>query len=160
MLKRYHDHALAQARLMLLSAKDLAATGPSGGVQDVFTRVHAQVVEIRTDHRAEDASPAKGKGREEPARLTFYLDGAHTEESMATCATWFADTVGSAGSAAAQPEGTSDSSPLEIQRVILFNCMQVRSSLAAGLLQCSQCVASVPAHDHAKWPSVRQHSAL
>lgn len=59
-------------------------------------------------------------------RLSFYLDGAHTAESMATCAHWFADAVGgpqqpaaAAGSAQAQPGG------LVTQRVLLFNCMQV-----------------------------------
>ncbi|KAL4858122.1 Folylpolyglutamate synthase [Chlorella vulgaris] len=60
-------------------------------------------------------------------RLSFYLDGAHTAESMATCAHWFADAVGgpqqpaaAAGSAQAHPGG------LVTQRVLLFNCMQER----------------------------------
>jgi folylpolyglutamate synthase len=46
--------------------------------------------------------------------LTFYLDGAHTQESMATCAQWFADAV----NASAHVRGTP-------QRILLFNCMQV-----------------------------------
>lgn len=50
-------------------------------------------------------------------RLTFFLDGAHTPESMATSAEWFA------GAAACGP-GLPGMSP-EIQRVLLFHCMQV-----------------------------------
>jgi folylpolyglutamate synthase len=50
-------------------------------------------------------------------RLSFYLDGAHTAESMAACAHWFAD------AAHAVPAAPG----INTQRVLLFNCMQVRN---------------------------------
>lgn len=53
----------------------------------------------------------------DPSRLTFFLDGAHTAESIATCADWY-----TAATRAATPEGTEDST----YRVLLFNCMPVR----------------------------------
>ncbi|KAK9864316.1 hypothetical protein WJX84_006574 [Apatococcus fuscideae] len=56
-------------------------------------------------------SPDMGPG------VTFYLDGAHTEESMASCGEWFHDAV---QQAAALTPG------LATQRVLLFNCMQER----------------------------------
>ncbi|GAB4823124.1 hypothetical protein N2152v2_010170 [Parachlorella kessleri] len=78
-------------------------------------------------------------------RLSFYLDGAHTAESMATCAHWFADEVGreaeeegastgeegsaAAGALGVAPGATVGSPALGgvvVQRVLLFNCMQER----------------------------------
>ena len=88
--------------------------------------LHVQVVEIRTDHKAE--SPFANRKGEEDVRLTFYLDGAHTEESMATCGTWFADTTVTAGSAAGQSSDSASvkgNADTETQRILLFNCMQV-----------------------------------
>ena len=35
-------------------------------------------------------SPPRPLARSSGSRLTFFLDGAHTPESMATCADWFA----------------------------------------------------------------------
>ncbi|KAL4436660.1 hypothetical protein ABPG75_003799 [Micractinium tetrahymenae] len=88
-------------------------------------------------------------------RLSFYLDGAHTAESMATCAHWFADTIGSpptaaaaaaaaAGPAAAGAANGASQQPHEqqqsglvTQNVLLFNCMQEREpqKLLAPLAQ-------------------------
>jgi len=54
-------------------------------------------------------------------RLSFFLDGAHTEESMVTCADWFADT--SSSSSFEKKDNTiSDDDEGELQRVLLFNC--------------------------------------
>ena len=50
------------------------------------------------------------------SNLTFHLDGAHTAESAATCAEWFAG--------AAQAGEAAQSMPSE--RVLVFNCMKVR----------------------------------
>ena len=78
-----------------------------------------------------------------PPRLSFYLDGAHTEESMATCADWFADAVAGPsadastgchsggipavhGRAGAGSGGAGGAECPEVQRVLLFNCMPVR----------------------------------
>lgn len=54
------------------------------------------------------------------SKLTFFLDGAHTPESLATCATWFADAVAS----------VSPSIPTGTHRVLIFNCMQERDPAA------------------------------
>ncbi len=85
--------------------------------------LHVQVVEIRTDHKAE--SPFANRKGEEDVRLTFYLDGAHTEESMATCGTWFADTAGSAAGQFSDCTSVKGDAGTETQRILLFNCMQV-----------------------------------
>jgi len=53
--------------------------------------------------------------------LTFFLDGAHTAESMVPCATWFAD----ASAAEAEQAGATDVSTTTTHRVLLFNCMEV-----------------------------------
>ncbi|TQD76651.1 hypothetical protein C1H46_037841 [Malus baccata] len=67
---------------------------------------------------------------ESPEDLVFYLDGAHSPESMEICARWFSLSV--------QPPGTSGSShdpvqrhPVEkvgknLEQILLFNCMSVR----------------------------------
>ena len=74
-----------------------------------------------------------------PSRLCFYLDGAHTEESMATCATWFADAIaadppthalparlpGAAAVGGSSCNGAAGAGQQETQRLLLFNCMQV-----------------------------------
>ena len=91
-----------------------------------------QVVDIQTDHKAE--SPFANRIGEQPVRLTFYLDGAHTEESMATCGTWFADTVATPNTATGQPSASASvpsCTTTETQRVLLFNCMQVRWGMSA-----------------------------
>jgi len=51
-------------------------------------------------------------------RLTFYLDGAHTDDSVQSCATWFVEATrraDEADSLAAAPA----------QRYLFFNCMEV-----------------------------------
>jgi folylpolyglutamate synthase len=51
--------------------------------------------------------------------LLFYLDGAHTPESMASCALWFA-AVAEREKAPKTPSGYTS-----VQNVLLFNCMEV-----------------------------------
>ena len=53
--------------------------------------------------------------------VTFFLDGAHTPESMAACARWFA----AASGAAAGRDGGGG-----VDRVLLFNCMVTREPAA------------------------------
>jgi folylpolyglutamate synthase len=76
-------------------------------------------------------------GREQIVRdehsknLTFYLDGAHTEESMRTCAEWFSAHVNAKRKKDAQHdmcynEGKRSSSGMS-HNVFLFNCMEERS---------------------------------
>jgi len=50
------------------------------------------------------------------SRLTYYLDGAHTPESMVTCAAWFAQVTPQRQQ---QPQQ-------QYMRVLLFNCMKER----------------------------------
>lgn len=91
------------------------------------------------------AGQQQQQGQVQP-RLSFFLDGAHTAESMETCAHWFADAIGQqpaagaavpvaaaavAGDTAQQPP-QQGSGGLVTQRVLLFNCMQV----CAALLRC------------------------
>ena len=67
-----------------------------------------------------------------PATLSYYLDGAHTAESLATCAHWFADatreeaTGASPGAGGASPQGT--------QRILVFNCLPVRTALPSSVI--------------------------
>lgn len=49
---------------------------------------------------------------------TFFLDGAHTPESMATCAEWFCE-------AAHTQQDTAGQQELAPHRILLFNCMKV-----------------------------------
>jgi folylpolyglutamate synthase len=73
------------------------------------------------------------------SRLVFYLDGAHTPESMVTCGDWFATAAAASAEAAGAggvgvPAGSS--SPQQQQamnggaagrrRVLVFNCMKER----------------------------------
>ncbi|EFN52135.1 hypothetical protein CHLNCDRAFT_7888, partial [Chlorella variabilis] len=74
----------------------------------------------------------QGPGQRLP-RLSFFLDGAHTAESMATCAHWFADAsqppaagTSAAGVGAAGRPDTQLQQGLVTQRILLFNCMQER----------------------------------
>lgn len=88
-----------------------------------------------------NAAASAGAAAAQPSRLCFFLDGAHTEESMATCAAWFADAIGGAGEAAAAVDARFSSAVpaavsngaipgqlpvMETQRLLLFNCMQAR----------------------------------
>lgn len=97
------------------------------------------------------ASGATANGHAAPApsarlpRLSFFLDGAHTAESMATCAHWFADATAAEEEATAAGAGASSGAgdgaaaavaagadrPV-VQRVLLFNCMQVGGWARAG----------------------------
>jgi hypothetical protein len=99
-------------------------------VRRLYLPCNVQIV-----HQQLDAEPATG-GQEpdsdssqaaDPPRVSYYLDGAHTPESMATCAHWFASAC-----QPAQPSGT-------VQRVLIFNCMQVpRSGLTPYLIDTVQ----------------------
>ncbi|CAG9467361.1 unnamed protein product [Pedinophyceae sp. YPF-701] len=76
----------------------------------------AQVVE---DVGGRDGAGVDGAG------LTFFLDGAHTPDSMRACGTWFA----AAAAARAAPGGG------DTERVLVFNCTPERdpAALLAGL---------------------------
>lgn len=72
-------------------------------------------------------------------RLSFYLDGAHSPESMEACAHWFCSAIKSEESSKApEPRNSSHISILDadgekwnsretmVRRVLLFNCMPKR----------------------------------
>ena len=52
--------------------------------------------------------------------VTFYLDGAHTVESMLCCTRWFKNATTSTSS-------SSDANALLSERWLMFNCMSERS---------------------------------
>jgi folylpolyglutamate synthase len=105
--------------------------------------VYAQIVAVPDEGAEQTSGAAQQNGAaarqsQAPSRLCFYLDGAHTEESMATCAAWFAEAVAADPPAHALPAGhTRAAEPpaggtgalgglqQETQRLLLFNCMQV-----------------------------------
>lgn len=55
------------------------------------------------------------------SRLTFFLDGAHTPESMITCGTWFAQVA-----PAAAANNQQQQQQQQVVRVLVFNCMKER----------------------------------
>jgi folylpolyglutamate synthase len=56
------------------------------------------------------------------SRLMFYLDGAHTPESMITCGTWFAQVT-----SAATADTSRQQQQQQVVRVLVFNCMKERN---------------------------------
>ena len=61
------------------------------------------------------------EGASEGLGTTFFLDGAHTPESMATCAEWFAE-ASQLQQESSRPAGQPLAPP---HRILLFNCMKV-----------------------------------
>ena len=67
------------------------------------------------------------------SRLSFFIDGAHTPESMASCGQWFSEASTAAAQTVADAsttnEGASTKDPgshqSDLQRVLLFHCMKV-----------------------------------
>jgi hypothetical protein len=108
-------------------------------------------------HDGADASPSDGSGRRgnctrvtATSRLSFYVDGAHTAESLLACAEWFADS-------ASPIEGETVEEVEHTQRVLLFNCMQVRIVCAAGWHEECTAITTMPL-----WPvkGVTGHSTI
>ncbi|KXZ46240.1 hypothetical protein GPECTOR_45g110 [Gonium pectorale] len=108
-------------------AAAMAARGDSGGggggdlaAADVAAAAGRPVI-------PDEEAAARG------GRLTLYLDGAHSPESMATCAAWFGDQLAAAQAAEAQAEAaeaagsrTPGAGPRRHAAVLLFNCMPPR----------------------------------
>jgi len=69
------------------------------------------------------------EGAPEGLGTTFFLDGAHTPESMATCADWFAE-ASQLQQESSRPAGQP---PIPPHRILLFNCMKV--ALQAHLIR-------------------------
>ncbi|BDA42444.1 Folylpolyglutamate synthase [Coccomyxa sp. Obi] len=117
----------------------------------------AQLVEVPDEDDGGASNRAVGSSKA-PSRLSFYLDGAHTEESMATCATWFADAVSTPGQGQA---AATNGAPFETQRVLLFNCMQEREP-ARLLRPLSEVLRArgVPVHQALFVPADSSYSSL
>lgn len=109
-----------------------------------------------TSHRQKRqlAQVVQGEAGDYGDRLTYYLDGAHTPESMATCAHWFAD-ASHASNSAEKHERHVDGN---LQRILVFNCQQVRQlSDADG----SDRAATPPINRHRFYtPFIWLHSQL
>ncbi|GAX76208.1 hypothetical protein CEUSTIGMA_g3652.t1 [Chlamydomonas eustigma] len=66
---------------------------------------------------ARGGQPVESSGRgSRPSQLSFFIDGAHTPESMEVCAEWFANK---------QRESEAGMGE-EVHRILLFNCMKER----------------------------------
>jgi hypothetical protein len=117
-------------RLQLLSRGELPAPY-AAGLAHTHWPGRAQVV-----HDAAAAEP--GAPLADSAQLTFYLDGAHTGESAATCADWFME----ASAAAATPSATP-------RRVLVFNCMKARRHSPLAAATGGTCTCRHVAHAHA-----------
>ena len=97
----------------------------------------AGLAAVRWPGRAQvevDDPPPHGAGDD----LTFYLDGAHTPESVTACAEWFAEVCESDAARAADAVAAVGAAPppspgAPPSRVLLFNCQEERSP--AALLQ-------------------------
>lgn len=90
----------------------------------------------------EPRPPACSSSIRQQGNLSFYIDGAHTPESMVTCAAWFASEVMGGeeeeGASAPSPSpsalltssmplvASASASPPEVRRILLFNCMKER----------------------------------
>ncbi len=81
------------------------------------------------------------------SRLTFFLDGAHTAESMATCGRWFADAVATENTKTNTPKEEAYKED-ETHRVLVFNCMQERdpTALLQPLISTLHDRGALPAH--------------
>lgn len=74
-------------------------------------------------------APVESSSSGEP-QPTYFLDGAHTTDSLALCTKWF---IGASKSVAAEHQpSSSGSSSKQVQRHLIFNCTNGRS--AAELL--------------------------
>ncbi|KAJ9524029.1 hypothetical protein QJQ45_022482 [Haematococcus lacustris] len=76
------------------------------------------------------AAAAHSPGCGAVSRLSLFIDGAHTPESMVTCADWFAAASATSPETPAHTAGSAHpptpDPAVEVERVLLFNCMKER----------------------------------
>ena len=115
-----------------------AATWPGRGQIVEDPAVLLQQETTSSSNNADSSSSSSSSSASSSSRLTFFLDGAHTAESMATCGRWFADAV------AAVPQRPE----LMTHRVLLFNCMQERdpTALLQPLISTLDARGALPQH--------------
>jgi folylpolyglutamate synthase len=82
------------------------------------------------------------------SQLTFFLDGAHTAESMATCGRWFADAVQMTETLSNDDDDDDEENTNSTHRVLVFNCMQERdpNALLQPLVSTLHAQGALPAH--------------
>ncbi|XP_020675985.2 LOW QUALITY PROTEIN: folylpolyglutamate synthase-like [Dendrobium catenatum] len=61
-----------------------------------------------------------------PGGLVFYLDGAHSPESMVVCARWFSNATKETARYIYHHEQPENSSSARLVPILIFNCMSVR----------------------------------
>jgi len=64
--------------------------------------------------------------KDKDCSLVFYLDGAHSPESMEICAKWFSHATKDDGRL---PSSVEQSQTSRSQKILLFNCMSVRDPM-------------------------------
>ncbi|CAD7695445.1 unnamed protein product [Ostreobium quekettii] len=109
----------AKERLALLESNTLPREYIEG-LREFQWPGRAQIIE--DGHNPSTAGDSDAKCGESKG-LTFYLDGAHTPESLSACAEWFAD---QAGQANARERGEQERQGECSENILLFNCMSER----------------------------------
>ncbi|KAK9791368.1 hypothetical protein WJX73_000093 [Symbiochloris irregularis] len=119
-------------------------TDPSGGPITTLGLAGQHQQSCRWPGRSqvvEDRPSAAGTSQPSPSQLTFFIDGAHTPESMTSCGQWFGEAANAAAADSSASHAPPSSSATDLQRVLLFHCMKARdpdallSSLATALQQ-------------------------
>ncbi|KAK3152989.1 hypothetical protein QOZ80_2BG0166190 [Eleusine coracana subsp. coracana] len=86
------------------------------GLSSAFLQGRAQIVP--------DPQVISENDKDSSSNLVFYLDGAHSPESMEMCARWFTQVTNSGGNEPdflGQPHAGRN-----VRKILLFNCMSVR----------------------------------
>ncbi|XP_021306953.1 folylpolyglutamate synthase isoform X2 [Sorghum bicolor] len=71
-------------------------------------------------------SQVNSEEKDKDCSLVFYLDGAHSPESMEICAKWFSHATKDDGRL---PSSVEQSQTSRSQKILLFNCMSVRDPM-------------------------------
>eukprot|EP00798_Chlamydomonas_sp_ICE-L_P029258 gene29259-12502_t len=116
------EKALVEAvkrRLIMLKLGVLPPDDSSGNDQGAATNSTSVALSLlgAPSRRISESSLFGSNAGGPPSRLTYFIDGAHSPESMEACAEWFAQTSNSEASGV---------DPSLLHRVLLFNCMRER----------------------------------
>ena len=74
-----------------------------------------------------------GDGESPATVVSYFLDGAHTPESILTCARWFARAAGSDATSSASSLASAPASLPPTQRMLVFNCTKVMTFVLVQL---------------------------
>ena len=138
-------HQRVNASLAVELVKEWATKTKHKGILDAIEKERekkpeAKLVLPETFRRGLEKTTWPGREQivrdEHSKNLTFYLDGAHTEESMRTCAEWFSAHVNAKRKKDVQDDNcyndgkqtpTGQHKQKMCHSVLLFNCMEERS---------------------------------